>query len=320
MSDLITVIIPVYNVSDYISRTINSVLCQTYKDWELILVDDGSTDDSGDICEAYSATDERIKVIHQKNGGVSSARNMGIELSSGKYIAFIDGDDYISEYYLETLYNMLVNNDADMSVQIYYNMYPTGREKSVKENINKIMPAWEFIEFEILDGRDTSPCVKLYKSDIIKKHNIRFDENITNLEDMLFLFNYLQVGKSVCYDTGMVNYYRIIRTDGVVFSKFSEHKLTALDARKKVRDELLKLGDDRLIIKQTYREMQDAIWFLVLMHRDNYHGKHIKMLRKYLKNRMMYLLKNKALSIKMAIKLLVVFVSPGMYLFLLRRK
>lgn len=167
MSDLITVIIPVYNVSDYISRTINSVLCQTYKDWELILVDDGSTDDSGDICEAYSATDERIKVIHQKNGGVSSARNMGIELSSGKYIAFIDGDDYISEYYFETLYNMLVNNDADMSVQIYYNMYPTGREKSVKENINKIMSAWDFIEFEILEGRDTSPYVKLYKSEII---------------------------------------------------------------------------------------------------------------------------------------------------------
>lgn len=320
MSDLITVIIPVYNVSDYISRTINSVLCQTYKDWELILVDDGSTDDSGDICESYSATDERIKVIHQKNGGVSSARNMGIELSSGKYIAFIDGDDYISEYYLETLYNMLVNNYADMSVQIYYNMYPTGREKSVKENINKIMSAWDFIEFEILEGRDTSPCVKLYKSEIIKKQNIRFDENITNLEDMLFLFNYLKACKRVCYDTNMVNYYRIIRKDGVVFSKFSEHKLTALDARKKVRDELFKLGDDRLIIKQTYREMQDAIWFLVLMHRDNYHGKHIKMLRKYLKNRMMYLLKNKALSIKMAIKLWVVFVSPGMYLFLLRRK
>ena len=92
---------------------------------------------------------------------------MGIELSSGKYIAFIDGDDYISEYYLETLYNMLVNNDADMSVQIYYNMYPTDREKSVKENINKIMSAWDFIEFEILEGRDTSPYVKLYKSEII---------------------------------------------------------------------------------------------------------------------------------------------------------
>ena len=147
--DLISVIIPVYNVEKYITKTIESVLIQTYTNFELILVDDGSQDNSGQICDIYSAKDQRVRVIHKKNGGVSSARNVGIDLSSGKYIAFIDGDDFVSEYYLETLHNMLVTNNVDMAVQVYYNMYTTGKEKSVKEHINEVMSAWQFTYFSV---------------------------------------------------------------------------------------------------------------------------------------------------------------------------
>ena len=310
--DLISVVIPVYNVEKYISKTIESVLLQSYINFELILVDDGSLDNSGKICDRYSVKDKRVKVIHKQNGGVSSARNVGIELAAGKYIAFIDGDDFVSECYLETLYNMLISNNVDMAVQVYYNMYSTGREKSVKENINKVMSAWQFIEFEILEGRDTSPYVKLYKADIIKKNNVRFDESITNLEDMLFLFCYAKECDSVFYNTNEVNYYRIIRMDGVVFSKFSVKKLTAMEARHRVF-EYLEMNKQNFLMKQIRCELNDGISFWVEMLASNYFGKELSDVKKYTLKRMLYLLKNKHLCLKSLIKIVLLSIIPNVY-------
>ena len=115
MKDLISVIIPVYNVDKYLERCIDSVIVQTYSNLEIILVDDGSNDDSGIICDRYAKFDDRIKVIHKKNGGVSSARNEGIKYCNGKYIGFVDSDDYIDSTMYEYLYNLLISNDADIS-------------------------------------------------------------------------------------------------------------------------------------------------------------------------------------------------------------
>ena len=97
----ISIIVPVYNVENYISRCIDSILSQTFADWECLLIDDGSTDNSGDICDAYSKKDQRFIVCHKENGGVSSARNEGIEMSKGEWITFIDADDWILPEYLE---------------------------------------------------------------------------------------------------------------------------------------------------------------------------------------------------------------------------
>ena len=312
--DLISVIIPVYNVGKYITETIESVLRQTYINFELILVDDGSTDNSGEICDAYFSKDKRVKFVHKPNGGVSSARNVGIELAAGKYIAFIDGDDFVSECYLETLYSMLVNNNVDMAVQVYYNMYSTGKEKSVQETINKVMSAWEFIEFEILGGRDTSTYVKLYRSDIIKKHNIRFDESITNLEDMLFLFYYVKECDSVFYNTDEVNYYRVVRTDGVVFSKFTVKKLTAMKARRHVFD-YLKINYPNLLTKQIKCELNDGISFWVEMLASKYLGKEFLDVKKYTRSRMIYLLRNRQLCFKSLIKITLFSIVPNIYCF-----
>ena len=318
MSDLITVIIPIYNVGGYVEATIESLLAQSYKNIEIILVDDGSTDDSGDVCDKYAGIDKRIKVIHKANGGVSSARNAGLEEAKGEYVAFVDGDDIVSADYIKSLYEMLKENDVDMSVQVYYNMFSAKKEKSVAENIDRVMSANEFMEFEILGCRDTSVCVKLYRLEIIQSYNIRFDENITNLEDMLFLFQYLSKCNRVFYDTNQVNYYRTIRRDGVVFSKFQEHKLTAFKAREYVYDALLARNDEKLLKKELTLELQDGIGFLVAMHSSGYRGERVTYVKNYMKKRIVRLKGN--LSFKNMAKIIMLFLLPNAYMLLRKLK
>ena len=119
MSDLVSIIIPVFNVDKYIGKTIETLLNQTYLNIEILLIDDGSTDKSGKICDLYAEKYNKIKVFHQKNKGVSSARNLGINNAKGKYIIFVDGDDYVTSEYVNSLYNEIIINKADMAVQIY---------------------------------------------------------------------------------------------------------------------------------------------------------------------------------------------------------
>lgn len=111
---MISIIIPVYNIEKYIEKCLDSILDQTYEDFEVIIVDDGSTDSSGQICDSYARTDNRIKVIHIKNGGASKARNIGIEYSSGDWITFVDGDDYIESTMLAELHKELCEKNLDV--------------------------------------------------------------------------------------------------------------------------------------------------------------------------------------------------------------
>ena len=123
---MISVIVPVYNVEKYLSRCIDSILNQTYKDYEIILIDDGSKDSSGKICDEYAKNHNNISVIHTKNRGLSAARNTGTENSHGEYITFVDSDDLISNSFLSDLYTLIVNNNADISLcnfQLYLCIY-----------------------------------------------------------------------------------------------------------------------------------------------------------------------------------------------------
>src|SRR5690625_1367019 len=110
----ISIIVPVYNLEDYLHKCIDSILAQTFTNFELILVNDGSTDRSSEICEEYASIDHRIRVIHKKNGGVASSRNAGLEVAKGEYIGFVDNDDYINEYMFETLYNNARTYSSDI--------------------------------------------------------------------------------------------------------------------------------------------------------------------------------------------------------------
>ena len=107
MNDLITIVVPIYNVEPYLKKSVSSIINQTYKNLEIILVNDGSTDNCAKICDEYSKIDSRIKVIHKENGGLSDARNAGINIATGKYISFVDADDYITNDYIEYMYTIL---------------------------------------------------------------------------------------------------------------------------------------------------------------------------------------------------------------------
>ena len=120
----ISIVIPVYNVQDYIKKCLDSILSQTFSDLEIILVDDGSTDLSGRICDYYSENDKRIKVIHTANGGQSEARNVGIKNATSEWITFIDSDDYVSSDYIEYLYNLIQVHNADISIASFTYITP----------------------------------------------------------------------------------------------------------------------------------------------------------------------------------------------------
>ena len=118
----ISIIVPVYNVEKYLEKCVRSILAQTFTDFELILVDDGSPDSSGAMCDQFAEQDQRVKVIHKENGGLSDARNAGIEIATGEYLGFVDSDDYIADDMYELLYTNIVK-DADLSICGIYDVY-----------------------------------------------------------------------------------------------------------------------------------------------------------------------------------------------------
>ena len=127
--DLISIIVPIYNVEKYLTECVDSIIKQTYKNLEIILVDDGSTDHSKDICDQYVKIDTRIRVIHKVNGGLSSARNAGIDIANGNYYMFIDSDDYIKEDMVELLYSVMIENQCDMTICNIIRFYDNGDVK-----------------------------------------------------------------------------------------------------------------------------------------------------------------------------------------------
>lgn len=177
-NELISMIAPVYQVEAYLSACVNSVLNQTYTNWELILVDDGSKDNSGKLCDAYAQQDSRIRVVHQENQGVSAARNAGLELAEGAYLAFIDSDDLIKPDYLEVLHRNLVENEADIACCC---SVAPGGEIPVNETLplvrrGRMIRDSEELYSDIAANQEIYwSCVwgKLFRAELAKKHRFR---------------------------------------------------------------------------------------------------------------------------------------------------
>lgn len=317
--DLISVIIPIYNVEKYIKKTIDTILVQTYTNIEIILVDDGSSDKSGDICDIYAKKDNRIRVFHQENKGVSSARNLGINNAKGKYIVFVDGDDYVTPEYINSLYSNIIENKADLAVQMYLNYYSSNRKiRNVKENINTNMSGREFIDFEILEGRDTTVYVKIYSKDIIDKFKIRFNESISNLEDMLFLFYYCTHCNKINY-TSIVNYYRIVRNDGVAFSKFNKKKLTALKVFDIIDSELRTNYSKDFVIKNIVNKFNTIVYFCSeIIYENKGYKETLKSL--LLDSKQIYRKYKNHIDIKLRLKFFSIIYIPSIYIILKRMK
>lgn len=176
MTPLISVIVPVYNVEKYLEKSIRSLMTQSYANIEIILVDDGSPDTSGTICDTLAHEDKRVKVIHKANGGVSSARNAGIEASAGDYICFIDGDDYVTDNYIQDMYDTLIKYDVDISTINQYKIWDDGRTEELfpqKPGTVLVKTGIETLS-DMLYGKTcyATCCCKLYKREIFDE--IRF--------------------------------------------------------------------------------------------------------------------------------------------------
>lgn len=184
---LISVIVPVYKVEQYIHRCLDSILAQTYKNLEIILVDDGSPDRCGEICDEYAAKDSRIQVVHQENGGLSAARNAGLDICTGEYIAFVDSDDYIFPEMYERMLEVLLKNRVDICICQWQYEYADGHQvvslSKVDSSIFGKMKSLDFARFLFKGSYENGVVVsawnKLYKHSIFQ--NIRFSGNY--LED-----------------------------------------------------------------------------------------------------------------------------------------
>lgn len=192
---MISIVVPVYNVEPYLAQCIESILRQTYKDFELILVDDGSPDHSGAICDEFAARDTRIRVIHQTNGGVSKARNAGIDIAIGEWICFVDADDILTPKYLEYFYRN-ADTHCDLLIQGRWKMVGGCLKSRFVFRIDAgYMSRRDFVSNPSLMAYCT-PWGKLFKSSVIKSKQVFFPEGIDYGEDSIFFFRYLaQVDK-----------------------------------------------------------------------------------------------------------------------------
>ncbi len=207
---LISIIVPVYKVEKVLHYCVESILNQTFRDFELILVDDGSPDNSGKICDEYSAIDNRVMVIHKENGGVSSARNIGIQVAIGEFICFVDSDDYIDKRYLECLItskNSFINYD---NIWIKFQIVDNYKCSSIFEQSKISNEIYSVRDIMTLHEKwlDAGPVCKLYSREIIINNNLKFDESISLGEDLIFNFEYLDCtnGRIVIADCSLYNY------------------------------------------------------------------------------------------------------------------
>lgn len=201
-------IVPVYKVEEYLARCVESILNQTNKDFELILVDDGSPDGCGTMCDAFASKDKRIKVIHKENGGVSSARNEGIKIAKGEYIWFVDSDDYIEEDALEILSGYIEKDRADL-----YVFQRRINEKYEITDLDKL-----FCEHYFKYHFGFEPWNKIYSRSVIAENNLLFDTEETVGEDLLFNVNYYTKIRSCLFlDEDLYHY--VVRENSAMTTK-----------------------------------------------------------------------------------------------------
>ena len=258
MGDLISIIVPIYKVEKYLERCVKSIVNQTYKNLEIILVDDGSPDSCPNICDEWKIKDNRIIVIHKENGGLSDARNAGLKIATGKYIGFVDSDDFISEYFVEVLYRNLINTHSDL-IQCSYLTVDDNyleKEKLISANINiKTFDTKNALQL-LIEGKMFNQVVwnKLYKKELFQEIHFEYDK----LNEDEF-FTYLVFAK--CSEITYIDlplYYYQIRNESIMRKHYSIKRLDGLEARF-FRYEFLKENYDEL----SSLEKKNLLFFIV---------------------------------------------------------
>lgn len=231
MLELVSVIVPVYKTEKYLVRCVNSIRKQDYAELEIILVDDGSPDKSGELCDEIARLDDRVQVIHKTNGGLSSARNVGIEASKGKYICFVDSDDYIEKDYVSTLYRLIDKNKADLAKIDYIEIRTDDYLDKGQSGEERFYEGKE-VEKAFLQLRVDSACVFMYRKALIG--DIRFPEGKTS-EDIPFNFMVFQKAKKFIY-LPVNKYYYWHNPESISNGPLDKNMLNYLFFRKEIYD------------------------------------------------------------------------------------
>lgn len=262
---LISIIIPVYNVQEYVEACLFSVMGQTYPNLEIIAVDDGSTDDSGKICEKFADKDERITVIHKSNGGLSSARNAGTDIAKGDYICYIDSDDAIDPSFTEKLYDICAGEECDMAVCGIRYGHPEMEDETNSAGgcktkvVSGVDLLWDFYGGEHIPI--TVAWNKMYRRDLIG--DIRYPEGRIH-EDEATTFKYLYKAKRVGW-TNEKLYHYTMRSGSIMQSEFNPKRLQILDAYADRRDFYKTNADsgdqnaERLLIREEYCYLSEIL-------------------------------------------------------------
>ena len=264
---LVSIVVPVYNVSKYLRKNFDTLKKQTYKNIEILFIDDGSTDSSGDLCELFKKEDKRVKVIHKKNEGLGYARNTGIESANGKYIMFIDSDDFVHIEMVEKLMKNLLETNSDTSYCGYFEYY--NEDKIINKPAfynNRTFEKEEIINNILLNMIASNPSEKndsllsmsvwhaVYSIDIIKKNNIFFPSEREYIsEDIIFDIKYLTKSKKISYISDQLYYYRCNNNNSLThrysINEFEMHKKVV----DKINEELSKILDIKVYINRTDR-------------------------------------------------------------------
>lgn len=247
-NQLISIIIPVYNVEKYLKECLDSVTNQTYKNLEIILIDDGSTDSSGEICDEFIKKDNRIRVIHKQNGGLSSARNAGLDIMQGEYLAFVDSDDIIDESYIQTLFDMIQKYNTKISM-IGFCKFKNIKELDEYKNQNSnskdfVLSSHDIFKLSFLpyNAFMTTAWTNLYNKEIFK--NLRFREGIL-FEDTDIYFEIIETynsSKSVAFCDKKLYFYR--QQEDSIMKKFNEKKLSKIEIANKFADKIVEKYSD----------------------------------------------------------------------------
>lgn len=306
--DLISVIIPVYNVELYVGKCLDSVVQQTYRNMEIIVVDDGSTDSSGQICDEYKKKDSRFRVIHKKNEGLSASRNLAISLAKGKFITCIDSDDYIAENYIGELYNVLTKYNADISVCRF--LYTFGNKEDKRDGKNDEFVYSKVEALKVLFGEKEFGHYahqKLYKSEIIKKHPYPVGKAY---EDVATTYKMFADANRVVYTQKQLYFYR--QRPGSIISSDNGNKFDVIEHIDCIQDDIA----DRFPEVLPYTEQLKAFYYLHTLARlpkgDKYKPLHLKIDR-YLKENRFRLLTSKLISSKLKVQILISFLGEDVY-------
>lgn len=285
---MISIIVPIYRVEKYLKKCVDSILVQTYKNFELILVDDGSPDNCPAICDEYAKQDDRVVVVHKKNGGLSDARNAGLDIAKGEYIGFVDSDDYISPIMYETLMNRIISDQSDLAMCKYMCIYDSGeiikKEKSDKTISKKCYSPKEFIlELFMPHGVDyVVAWSKLYKKEIFNK--LRFPIGKQHEDEFIIHSVVAQCKKISCVEdelyyyrqregsimTENFNVKRLDYGDALIeryfFAKKYKYKQWKADIAYRLSCQLEKwnlYAKDDAEIQKRYNELRKRSWFLL---------------------------------------------------------